>query len=199
MEHHNNLHLNDIVYFCEFDKTIKTEQWKYIIGYENVYKISDLGRVKSLSRIIYNNGTNPFRSKEKILKGALLKNGYISVALRLNNKQKSFCVHVLVAMAFLGHIPCGFTLVINHKNFVKTDNKKMNLEIVTNRENSNKKHIKSTSKYVGVSWNKWNNKWQCYIRYKGKAIFLGHFINEKEAGKAYQNKLNEINSIKNEF
>jgi hypothetical protein len=196
MEHYNNLDLNDIVYLCEFDKTIKIEKWKDIVGYEKIYQISDLGRVKSLSRTIYNHGTNPFNSKEKILKGALLKNGYISVALRLNNKQKTFYIHILVAMAFLKHIPCGFVLVVNHKNFVKTDNKKINLEIVTNRENSNKKHLKSTSKYVGVSWNKCNNKWQCYIRHKGKAVFLGHFINEEEAGKAYQNKLNEINSIR---
>lgn len=192
MNYSKNLDLEPIEYFCEFDLFWKTEQWKDVVGYEGIYQISDLGRVKSLSRITFNRGVNLFISKEKILKVALLKNGYFTVALRLNNKQKSYLIHILVSIAFLNHKPCGFNLVVNHKNFIKTDNQKLNLEIVTNRENSNQKHIKSTSEYVGVSWNKGSSKWQVSIRVKGKAVYLGHYIDEIEASNAYQNKLKEI-------
>ena len=35
-------------------------------------------------------------------------------------------MHQLIAVIFLNHIPCGFNLVINHKNFIKTDNRAEN-------------------------------------------------------------------------
>lgn len=192
MQHYKNLDLTDIVYFCEFDLIEKTEQWKDILNYEGIYQVSDLGRIKSLKRKVFNQGLNPFYSKPKILKTCVLKNGYASVALRKNNKQKSFTVHTLVAFSFLNHKPCGFKFVVNHKNFDKTYNNKLNLEIVTNRENSNQKHLPSTSKYVGVSFNIKSNKWQSHISYKGKTISLGYFIDEEEASLAYQKKINKI-------
>jgi hypothetical protein len=43
----------------------------------------------------------------------------------------------------------------------------------------------STSKYLGVSWNKGNNKWMAYIRVDGTRYHLGYFITEKEAARAY--------------
>lgn len=192
MEYYKNLSLEPIIYFCDYDLKWKVEEWKDIKGYEGIYQISDLGRVKSLRRIILNHGINSFYSKNKILKSAILKNGYSSVALRVNNKQKSFLVHILVSVSFLNHVPCGFKWVINHKNFIKTDNRKLNLEIVSNRENSNQKHIKSSSEYVGVSWNKGSCKWQSIIRINGKSVFLGLHLDELEAHNAYQEKLKEI-------
>ena len=67
-----------------------------------------------------------------------------------------------------------------------------NLEIITNRENTNKKHKKSKSKYIGVTWHKRVNKWTAQILYKRKNIHLGCFNNEIDAHNAYQNKLKEI-------
>ncbi len=194
MNYSKNLDLNDVVYFCEFDKIWKTEQWKDIPDYDGIYQVSDLGRVKSLKRIIYNHGINQFYSKEKILKVALLKNGYFSVALRKNNKQKSIYVHILVAIAFLNHKPCGYKLVINHKNLIKIDNRKLNIEIVTNRENSNQKHLPSSSNYVGVSWSKKLGKWVAYIRINGRVKYLGSFYKELDASIAYQEKLKQISN-----
>ena len=60
-------------------------------------------------------------------------------------------------------------LVVNHINNNKLDNRLENIEIVTSRENSNLKHIKSSSKYVGVSWcKKRNGKWHSSITFKKK-------------------------------
>ena len=98
----------------------------------------------------------------------------------------------MVAVTFLNHIPCGMKLVVNHKNFVKTDNRKTNLEIVTNRENSYKKHIPSNSKYVGVDYHKRTKKWRARIVINKKLIHLGLFDSDKLASICYEEKLKEI-------
>jgi len=192
MNYSKNLSLEPIKYFCEFDLIWKIEEWNNLPEYEKIYKVSDLGRVKSLSRIVLNKGINPFYSKEKILKGAMLKCGYLTVSLSKFTKSKTFKIQQLVAIAFLGHKLCGYEKVINHKNFIRIDNRKLNLEIITPRENGNKKHIKSSSQYTGVSWVKCRNKWSSKIFINGKNKHLGIFKNEIDAHNAYQNALNNL-------
>ena len=168
------------------------EIWKSIIDYPN-YEVSSLGRVKSLSR----------RSKmprggfrlipETILKPCLNKSGYYYVSLVNDLNNKKFRVHSLVARCFLNHVhDVNTTLVINHINYVRTDNSLVNLEVITQRENANKKHIKSTSKYVGVFWNKQNNKWRAQIHVNKKLVELGSFTCEIKASKAYQKALSKL-------
>jgi len=192
MEYYKNLDLKSIEYFCEFDLIWKTEEWRDIPDYIGCYQVSDLGRVKSLGRIKLNHGKNPFFSKEKILKGSLNTCGYRHVGLSSMGITKKRTVHQLVAIAFLYHIPNGMKFVVNHKNFIITDNRKLNLEIVTNRENANKKHIPHSSKYTGVCWEKRRNKWISYITIDCKFKFLGYFDDEKKASNAYQTALNNL-------
>jgi hypothetical protein len=118
--------------------------------------------------------------------------GYPRVDLKKDGKRKSRTVHQLVAEAFLNHKPCGYKLVVNHINFIKHDNRLENLEIDTQRNNTNQKHLKSSSEYVGVSWNKKAKKWKAGIRINGKTKYLGSFTCEKEASEAYQLKLKNI-------
>ena len=159
------------------------EIWKDIDGYVGLYQVSTLGRVKRLKL-----------SSEKILNGCIGVNGYKTVHLSKNGKPKKRTIHQLVSIAFLNHKPCGMSLVINHIDFDKSNNNVKNLEIVTSRENSNLKHIKSSSKYVGVSWSKKAKKWQSNISVKKKMFFLGYFNNEIEASKAYQKTLKKYNN-----
>ena len=95
-------------------------------------------------------------------------------------------------MSFLGHEPNGHALVVNHIDFDKTNNHVSNLEIVTNRENTNQKHLKSSSKYIGVGWDKSRQKWVSRIRINGKLKQLGRFNTEIEAHITYQNKLKTL-------
>ncbi len=90
------------------------------------------------------------------------------------------------------HIPYNHNLVVNHKNFIRTDNRLENLEIVTARENTNRKHLKSSSIYTGVCWDKNRKKWFSSIKFLGKDIFLGRFDCELEAKNAYDKKLIEL-------
>ncbi len=164
---------------------IQKEIYKDIPGYEGYYQVSDLGNVKSLERRVYSGGVGRVR-RERILKPALVPVGYLKVVLQLNRIRKNKTIHQLVCMAFLGHKPNGYKLVVNHKNFIRTDNCLENLEIITQRENTDQKHLKSTSKYTGVYWNKGSKKWRSVIEINRKKKHLGYFTNEKEAHLAYQ-------------
>jgi len=167
------------------------EIWKTINGFED-YEVSNLGRVKSLSRTVVRSNGRDQRFKEKILKNVVKH--YLMVNLYKDKKSHTKTVHQLVAIAFLDHSPCGLELVVNHKDFNILNNNVYNLEIVTQRENTNQKHLKSSSKYTGVtnSGNKWKNKWRASIVIKGKLIHLGNYETEHEAHLVYEKKLKEI-------
>ena len=109
-------------------KVFETEEWRDIVGYEGEYQVSNLGRVKSLSRFIFN-GKGTFLSQEKILNGFKTKKGYIRVELH----KKSFAIHRLVAQAF---IPNELNKPqVNHIDGDKSNNCVSNLEWCTNGEN----------------------------------------------------------------
>jgi len=160
---------------------MENEIWKDVIAYEGLYQVSNLGNVKSLRF-----------NKEKILKQRIGTKGYFAVCLRKDKIVKTKEVHQLIAIAFLNHKPCGYKLVINHIDFNQKNNNIKNLQIVTHRENTNRKHIQSSSKYVGVYWGKNDKKWKSAIRINGKKKHLGSFINEYDAHLAYQNAVNKI-------
>lgn len=170
---------------------MEKEIWKDIKGYEGYYQVSNLGRVKSLERKYWNVVNKTYSTfKEKIMKQSLDTNGYKIISAQKNRRKRTRTVHQLVAEAFLGHIPCGMKLVVNHINFIKTDNRVENLEIVTVRENSNLKHIKSRSKYVGVTMHEPCQKWCARIVINKKRRHLGYFEKEIDAHLAYQEALN---------
>lgn len=108
------------------------EIWKQIVGFEGLYEISDLGRIKSLSRVIKREGNVTANYKEKIIHG-WITDGYRRVTLSKGNDEFIFKVHRLVATHF---IPNPFDKeFVNHKNGIKHDNRKDNLEWATASDN----------------------------------------------------------------
>ena len=106
---------------------MEKEIWKDIEGYEGLYQISNMGRVKSLN---YNN-----TGKEGILKTGKTAKGYLQVTLCKDGKKKGYRIHRLVATAFCEN-PMGYTDV-NHIDQDKTNNKVENLEFCSRSYNCN--------------------------------------------------------------
>lgn len=123
------------------------EEWRDVVGYEGLYKVSNLGRVKSLP-CFRGNGKAGYYTKERIKSAGKDKDGYLQVDLFLDKKRKMYKIHRLVAKAF---IPNPHNLPnINHKDEDKTNNIVSNLEWCTqeyniNYGNANKKRAVSCS------------------------------------------------------
>lgn len=109
-----------------------TETWKAVPGFEGLYEVSDMGRVRSLDRDVHiPHPTKPHsrRAPGRVLQLQRHPQGYIQV--RFNNT--SHLVHRLVAAAF--HGPVGEGLEVAHLNGQRTDNRAANLALVRHREN----------------------------------------------------------------
>ena len=104
------------------------EVWKPIEGYEGLYQVSNMGRVKSLERKVWNcKGRGYYMTiHERIKKTSKDSWGYLRVALYKDGKVKNHLIHRLVGQAFLEN-PMGYD-EINHKDENKQNNCVDNLE-----------------------------------------------------------------------
>ena len=140
------------------------EEFRDIVGYEGIYKVSNLGNVKSLARkgCLNDRILKPTASGRDYLIGK----GYHSVMLRKNGKSKRVTVHKLVAMSFISHVPCGTKIVVDHIDENTFNNRLDNLQLLSNRANIAKgfKSKGGTSEHTGVCWAKISNKWRASIK-----------------------------------
>ncbi len=116
----------------------KKEIWQNIKGYEGLYQVSNMGRIKRLPKTeyVYNylSNTKVKRvKKEKILAYKRNSNNYIIVTLSNNGVSKAYTIHRLVAQTFIPN-PNNYPQ-INHINGKKYDNRVENLEWCTASEN----------------------------------------------------------------
>lgn len=112
------------------------EIWKDIKGYEGHYQVSNIGRVKSLDRIIYTKYYYRGRKqKGEILKLQKDKDGYVVCPLKKEGKSYILKVHRMVAKAFIDN-PNNYSCV-DHINGIRDDNRVENLRWCTNKQNAN--------------------------------------------------------------
>lgn len=162
---------------------LSTEEWKDIIGYDYEYQISDLGRLKRV--------TSFHKNKENtITLGSFDSDGYLRIGLVKDGKSIGKKLHRLVGEYFIE----GYCeeLTINHIDFVKNNNRKVNLELMTSAENALDYVIKvkkesSSSNCLGVGYHKQLDKWTTRINIEGHRKSLGVFDTKEDAECAIQN------------
>lgn len=165
------------------------ETWKDIKDYEGMYQVSDLGRVKSLSRITKKKGGKiSYRQPEKILSFYKTNTGYVMVHLYKDGKNKHNLVSRLVAQAF---IPNPDNLPeVDHINHNLENNKPLNLRWCTPSQNKQNMRKPATNKtgYTGVKIQSHckNKPYYASVKSKGKDVYLGSFKTAEEASRAYQ-------------
>ena len=102
------------------------ERWKDVVGYEGFYQVSDLGRVRSVDRVVRHPKGGPSLRKGQIKSQVLTSRyGHLGVHLSKNGVGRSVHVHRLVAAAFLG--PCPEGQQVRHGPNGVTDNSVSNL------------------------------------------------------------------------
>lgn len=141
------------------------EVWK---RYDGKYDVSNYGTV---------------RNKKGLIKITLYK-GYLRCSIHSKPKQ----IHQLVAICFLDHIPCGYKIVVDHKDNNPLNNNLSNLQLISQRENASKDIKRELP--LGVYKN--GNRFQSRIDFNGRDIYLGTFDTPKEASEYYKNALKSI-------
>lgn len=106
-------------------------------------------------------------------------NGYI-VAREYGSQNKNINMHRLI-MNMLDNDDSN--IYIDHINHNKSDNRKLNLRLVTNSQNqmNRKTPLNNTSGVIGVSWSKSKQKWRAYIEKDSKYIHLGYYDEFEDA------------------
>ena len=113
---------------------MKNEVWKDIPGYEKLYQVSNIGRIKMLERNIVDSWGRKVHKKEHILKPRT-GNRYYMIALYKNRKREDLLIHRIVAETFIPN-PENKPF-INHKDENCFNNSVENLMWCTQKENMN--------------------------------------------------------------
>lgn len=108
---------------------MSAEEWRPIPGYEGIYEVSNLGRVRALARLDARG-----RSRSERIRALVRQpSGHLTVALRRNGARTTAQVHRLVLEAFVG--PCPRGMEACHGNDVPDDNRLANLRWDTRAAN----------------------------------------------------------------
>ena len=162
------------------------EEWRDIPGFEGHYKVSNRGQVKTIGGIRKDKIGRNYTVKERIKTIYWPSNGYGQVSLGRTGR---YNVHVLVAMAFLGHKPNGHKVVVDHINNNPSDNRLENLQLITQSDNVFRgvDKTKTSSEFKGVYYDKRRDNFSVQKRIDGKLVYLGSYKDKKEANQVYKN------------
>tara|TARA_R110002049_G_scaffold86879_1_gene220628 strand:- start:2461 stop:2985 length:525 start_codon:yes stop_codon:yes gene_type:complete len=170
---------------------MKEEIYKDIPNYNGAYQVSNQGNVRSKNRQI-KGAYGKYVKKGRILKQGLNAQDFLKVNLHKEGVAETRLVHSLVAEAFLGHVKTGHGARVIHLNRDKWNNNVENLKVISNLSSIYTTRKGTSSKYIGVCFDKFNNSWKASLFYDGKQRNLGLFKTEVEAMQCYQKKLQEV-------
>ena len=164
------------------------EEWKSIPGYEGLYEVSNLGRVRSVERC------DRFNRKivSKILKPNYVS-GYLRVGMYKNKTFKYYLIHRLVAQAFLPN-PDNLPQV-NHKDEDKSNNRVDNLEWCDRSYNMNYGTVQQRRIQTNINNGKYtgNSKTKEYIKEYSKKYKKEHIEHTREYHREYMKEYRKRN------
>lgn len=150
------------------------EIWKDVLGYEGLYEVSSLGRIRSSKdKTTHSDYHGTRKWKQRIFKQKTDKNGYKRVTLYKNRSPKDFLVHRLVAIAFIPKVE-GKEL-INHIDCNPGNNYVSNLEWCDYSENlahAYKNRLNQSNDII-ILLNKITNTPKVFISKSEASRFLG--------------------------
>lgn len=160
------------------------EIWKPVLGYEGLYEVSNLGRVRSVDRsVTYNNGQIHLHKGKLLSPGKTNKLGYLQVALCKNGSIKHKLVYRLVAEVFIPN-PDNLPQV-NHKDENPLNNCVDNLEWCTSEYNINY----GTRTQRAIESNIKSGHWNPYL----VGLDDKEYYRRKRQNPEYKRKHNELN------
>ena len=170
---------------------LENEKWKSMTGYDYQYQISDLGRFRRVTAFHKN-------KIGEITLGSFDNHGYLRIGLVKGGKQIGKKIHRLVAEYFIKEYTEDLT--INHKNFIKNDNRLCNIELMTVVENifhyiKKIKKETSSSNYIGVNFHINLKKWATRVLVDGKRCSVGTYDTEQKAIQAIKDFNNGIRRL----
>lgn len=131
------------------DAVTPVDRWLPVVGYEGHYEVSDLGRVRSLERVVPHARHGQYKLPARLLTPTLHNYPaalHVSVSLTLATVKRTHLVHVLVAAAFLGPRPAGLDVL--HGPGGQADNRAINLSYGTPSQNGLDQRRDGTSHQV---------------------------------------------------
>lgn len=153
---------------------MENEIWKDVIGYEGLYQVSNLGRVKSLPK----KTANRFRAEIVYLKQQTDIFGYRHYVLSKNSVSKKIKTHRIIAEAFIKNKHNKSQ--INHINGIKHDNRIENLEWCSQSENQKHAYILGLQKSKKGADNVLSKK---VNQYDLEGKFIKTYGSAREAGR----------------
>lgn len=137
-------------------RSSREEEWRPVVGFEDRYEVSNLGRVKSVARIVVHKNGFEQKIRERIRAISNNVNGYKAVTLNFEGKGYRRLVSHMVAEAFIGPRPSG--MEVSHENGRLEDNAWDNLKYRTKQSNEDLKKEHGTYAYGDrMPWAKLKN------------------------------------------
>lgn len=164
------------------------EEWRAVVGYEGYYEVSDLGRVRSVTRVS-RNGNGSCTKRGTLMRQSVNSAGYSVVQLSRDGVRVSKTVSSLIGAAFLGAAE-----EVDHRNRQRSDNRLENLRPATARQNAANTGPRRRNKsgFKGVSPFKTRNCWRAVIFVDGKQRHLGYFDDPVVAARCYDAAAKEL-------
>lgn len=125
------------------ERNKETEEWRDVLNYEGFYQVSSLGRIRSMSRSV-KHSRNPNLTKKvigRIILQTFAGENYLKVRLSMLGNKKTKLVHNLVAQSFLNYPKRIKGFCIDHIDDNRTNNRKDNLQIISEQENVEKSFL----------------------------------------------------------